>query len=616
MTQLRDNSSSSDLFEIDWLQINWKSVNRELTSLRRRIFQACRMKKYKSLRSIQRLLFFSKSNILFSIRKVTSINSGSLTPGYDSLTYTTDETRAQLFKEIQSMDMNDYNPIPVKRIYVPKPDGRLRPIGIPTIKDRVIQQMTKNALEPEWETVFESGSYGFRPERSTNDAINRLYVSLSKENCRPWVVEGDIVGCFDNIDHSFLMGRLKWFPFKHLIEKWLNGGIIYDRVFFETQTGTPQGSIISPLLCNIAMHGMEKELGISYNSQGYVNSEGRSLVRYADDFVVLCHTKEDATLVTNELNKILAKRGLILNNMKTKISHICEGFDFLGFNIKIRPKDGYKIEDVLFKKDDDWVYIYCRTQLIISPSEKSINKFKSTLKNSFMLSYGSNAAVLINSVNPIIRGWANSKIHWHSNRTFHKLDHYIYNLCWRWMKRSHPTKSNGWLKSQYFRRKSERGFHNNWVFTANTTNKYGEPIKLEMLQLKWFKPSRYTMIRLHDCPDDPFRTKYFRYLKRIRALKKRVSTLNRFDSDLAFQQDDICPVCGESLFNGEKLHRHHIVSRADGGESSIKNLILLHLDCHRQVHLADGDEAWALTFINSKSSLPKKSKIRLSDLDF
>lgn len=443
--------------------------------------------------------------MLYSIRKVCHTNKGALTPGIDGTIYGTASGRMGLYKEIRSMDFDEYQAIPVKRIYIPKPDGRMRPIGIPSLKDRVIQQMVKNTLEPECESYFEGSSYGFRPARSVNDAINRIYVTLGKENSRVWVVEADLVGCFDNISHASMLNGVKHHPQKHLIQEWLTAGIVYESVFFDTDQGSPQGSVISPLLCNIALHGLESDLGIKIDPKGHVKSGGRSLVRFADDFVVLCYTLEDAKRVLASLPGILAKRGLQLNDSKTRITHACEGFDFLGFNIKISPMDGRSEADVINKVGDDFVYNYRETLLVIKPSNKSIQKFKNTLKDCFVKKAGSNAVALISNANPIIRGWAQSKYAWHCTRTFHDLDHYIYGLCWRWMHRAHPKMSSSWLKSKYFRHKTEFGFNNKWVFSAKFIPKRNKGVvrDLDLLQLKWFKPSRHVMIRNLANPDDP-----------------------------------------------------------------------------------------------------------------
>jgi RNA-directed DNA polymerase len=594
---------TSYLSTFSWGLVPWRKVNSEVVSLRKRIFVASRLGNFKSLRSLQRLLIFSKANILSSIKKVTSVNKGRLTPGLDELVYPNPEEKAALFKEIWFLDLKTHKAVPVKRVFVPKPNGKLRPLGIPTITDRVLQQMLKNALEPEWEAHFESSSYGFRPARSVDDAINRIFLNTSKQNCRAWVVDADITGCFDNIDHNYLVEKIKHFPHVELIIKWLKSGVVDMNVFYETDTGTPQGSIISPLLANIALHGLEKELGIRVDKKGFVKHGDRSLVRYADDFIVLCYTKSDAEKARLQLADLLRERGLSLNEDKTRVCHITDGFDFLGFNIRVTPHDGFKKENVIIHKgSSNIIYDFDKTLLLIKPSSKSVASFKAKVKDIFKSKRGHNAFSLILELNPLIRGWANSKRAWHANRTFHFLDGYIFDQCWRWMHRTHPSKSNAWLKARYFKHKTDPGFDNKWVF-HNSGKVKDDVVDLELLQLKWFKIERHIMIKNLASPLDPTYDNYFKELSDIRSNFKTVSLLRKFDTAVARDQNFICPVCYEGLFNDEKLHKHHITEKAKGGKDTLTNLIYLHLSCHYATHR--NLEKWTPLFKLAKKSLNK-----------
>lgn len=574
----------------NWADINWKAVNRELLKLKRKIWTNTKIKKFKNVKNYQRLIISSQANILASIRKVTQMNSGSETSGLDNITYSTPEDRLKLYIEINSLNFKDYNPTPVKRIYVPKPDGRQRPIGIPTIKDRVIQQIIKNALEPEWEAKFEPSSYGFRPSRSVNDACNRLFVMFNSPNSREWIVDADITGCFDNINHDYLMDKIKDFPYKHIILKWLQSGIAYQGIFFETDSfGTPQGSIISPLLANIALHGMEKELGVVLvnKEKHYVKTGSRTFVRYADDFVVVCYTLEDAQLVSKNLVEILAKRGLTLSQSKTSIKHITNGFDFLGFNIKREPFDGFSNREVFIPLNSGIQINYKKSMLIIKPSEKSINKFKDKIKETFNKHKGQSSAPMILELNSIIRGWAQSKMYWHCNRTFHKLDEYLFNLQVRWIKRQHPNKPWNWLVEKYFYHKKEGRINNKWVFYSTLKNKQGQDYKIDLLQLKWFPHIDWIMLA-HARGVYSLEDYYFlKDLKSRREIRKPVTLIRGFDLNLAKKQNNICPVCNDSLWNEEQLHKHHIIPRKEGGKDTPSNLIILHLPCHQKVHYAE-----------------------------
>ena len=236
-----------------------------------------------------------------------------------------------------------WKPLPTRRIYIPKSNGKKRPLGIPSITDRCLQGIVKNALEPTWEAQFEGTSYGFRPGRSTHDAQERIFKNIKSQNCKkPWILDADISGCFDNIDRSMLLQKIgKQFPASKLVEQWLKAGYVHKDVFHETKAGTPQGGIISPLLANIALHGMEEALGISYkcvknNEKGgsWANKSHRTLVRYADDFVILVESKEDADVTKKIIQTWLSNIGLFLSEEKTSISHLTDGFDFLGWNFR------------------------------------------------------------------------------------------------------------------------------------------------------------------------------------------------------------------------------------------------------------------------------------------
>jgi RNA-directed DNA polymerase len=279
-----------------------------------------------------------RSNLLLSVRRITQINAGKNTAGVDKVVIKTPEARGRFVDEM-SKDINStikpWRVNPVRRVYIPKPNGKQRPLGIPTVKDRVLQAMVKHALEPYWEMKFEGSSYGFRPGRSCHDAIEKIYGISRPNKHKKCVVDADIMGAFDNIGHDFLLRTIgEKFPGLNLIQKWLRAGIVDRGRYSSTLAGTPQGGVISPLLLNIALHGMEEALGVKYSNRGQSIGK-RMVVRYADDFVVFCETKEDAEKVKDEiLPTWLAARGLSMSSEKTRIVHVTEGFDFLGFNIK------------------------------------------------------------------------------------------------------------------------------------------------------------------------------------------------------------------------------------------------------------------------------------------
>jgi RNA-directed DNA polymerase len=287
------NSSQT---ECQWNQIDWKHCHAFVRKLRQAIFRAAKEDDLKKVRTLQRIMLRSYENRCISVRRVTQVNAGKYTAGVDKVTVKTPEARGKLVDELAQYEL--HKPLPARRVYIPKSNGKLRPLGIPVIFDRCVQAITKNALEPFWEAKFEDSSYGFRPGKGCHDAIERIYNLASAKSNRRWVLDADIKGAFDNIDHEKLMTLIGNFPARELVRQWLKAGYLDEGVFHNTTAGTPQGGIISPLLANIAFHGMEEALGIkykilktkSYGSELHPKCVG--LVRYADDFVVFARPRK------------------------------------------------------------------------------------------------------------------------------------------------------------------------------------------------------------------------------------------------------------------------------------------------------------------------------------
>lgn len=379
----RDDTDNEAYLITDWSEINWSLVNKEVKKLRRRIFQAKKERDFRKLRSLQRLMLKSASNILYSIRVISS-NDGKNTWGIDGFIIKNPRDKLRLFYKIPDNKYFGQDPKPTRRIYIKEPN-KLRPIGIPTIYDRIIQTMVKNSLEPEWESIFEKGSYGFRPGRTVDDAVMRIWLSLNQANSRKWIIDTDISKCFDSIAHNYILEKIHGFPALDLMRKWLKVGIITDEVWLDSgNEGTPQGSAISPLLCNIAIHGLETELGVEYDRRGYVNRGCRSVIRYADDLIVICYTRDDANRALEDLRVVLKPRGLDISENKTKVVHITEGFDFLGYTFKLKPKKYRQLSNCV-SADPDYSRIKQNLMgLYVNPSSKSIKKVKIKLKETFM----------------------------------------------------------------------------------------------------------------------------------------------------------------------------------------------------------------------------------------
>lgn len=544
--------------QTDWNAVDWKAVNQEVKRLRQRIYRAAREGNLKTVRSLQKLMLRSNSNRLQAVRRVTQINDGRKTPGVDKLTVKTPAARGLLVDSLKENGV--WKAKPARRIYIPKSNGKMRPLGIPVIRDRAMQAIVKNALEPFWEAKFEGTSYGFRPGRGCHDAIEAIW-NCARADARSkfkFVLDADIKGAFDNIDHEYLMTTIGDFPARRKILQWLKAGYVEDWVKYNpTDAGTPQGGVVSPLLANIALHGMEETLGIRWrfraDRETFERIGKRSVIRYADDFVVFCETEEDAIDAKQTLIEWLAKRGLQLSEEKTRIVNLNDGFDFLGFNIR-----RYKVRD---RKSN--------YKMLIKPNNKSVHNLKVKLREEWKRLIGQNAKRTILKLNPIIRGWGEYFRHGVSAKVFGKLDNWMFKRQVRWTQRTHPAKSAKWRSRKYFGQ-FKKTSANKWRFGSEgcAMNRFSD-LKIE----------RHIPVKGTYSPDDRQLRAYWDMRK-----SKFIKSLPKFKRMLAAKQKGVCPHCFDSLANGEELHEHRVIPGKDGGTYEFKNLRLVHLFCHQQIH--------------------------------
>lgn len=407
---------------------------------------------------------------------MTTQNSGKNTPGIDGTVVVDNQSREILSKTLQAEKLPSAQP--VKRVFIPKEKGTVRPLGIATIRDRCRQVIVQTALEPYWEAKFEATSYGFRPGRGAHDAMQKIFCIARSGKGKPWVLDADIKGAFDNINHAFLMDQLKGFPARKQIEKWLKAGICYNNQFVPTQTGVQQGGPISPLLLNITLHGMETALGVLTQKHVLIEKSPYAVVRYADDLLVFAKTQEACQIAKIKLNTWLADRGLALSEEKTNVVHLEEGFDFLGFNVR-----RYKTNRT--KKG---------TILLIKPSKKSINNFRQMVRQTWIQVLGWKKVDAIRNLNKKITGWGNYFKTSAAKKIFSSLDDWMFKRQVRYLYRTHPKKSWNWYRSQYYG--TIKGRKDRWVFQDKISKIYLE-------KLSWIPIRRHIMVKNVASPDNP-----------------------------------------------------------------------------------------------------------------
>lgn len=529
-----------------WHDIDWHAVHGNVRRLQARIVKATQEGKWGKVKALQRLLTHSFSGKALAVKRVTE-NQGKNTPGVDKVTWDTPEKKAQAIRELRQ---RGYHPLPLRRVSIPKSNGKMRPLSIPCMRCRAMQALYLLALDPVAETTADPNSYGFRSERSTADALVQCYNVYGNRYSAHYALEGDIKSCFDKISHEWLLAHIPME--KGILRKWLKAGFIDKNVLHPTEEGTPQGGICSPVIANMTLDGLEKLLQKQFSRKG----QKVNMVRYADDFVISGVSKE---LLEEQVKPLvehfLKERGLELSQEKTLITHIEEGFDFLGQNV--RKYEG---------------------KFLIKPAHKNVKAFLQKVRATIKAHKQLPAGDLIDILNPMIRGWATYHRHQVSKQTFTKVDQAIFRALWQWARRRHPNKPKQWIREKYFQSMQDR----NWVFTGQITDKEGSVQQRWLFSTAHMPIKRHTKIKAEANPYDPMWEAYFE--ERL-GVKMANTLLGR--RKLLFlwkQQDGFCPVCQQKITKTTGWTNHHLVGKSKGGKDGVENCVLLHPNCHHQVH--------------------------------
>ena len=558
MDAVLTSACAPSLEVVTWHSLNWSKCHRNVKRLQARIVKATQEGRWGKVKALQWLLTHSFSGKALAVNRVTE-NKGKNTPGVDGETWSTPEEKTDA---MLSLRRKGYQPQPLRRVYIPKSNGKQRPLGIPTIKDRAMQALDLLALDPVSETRADQNSYGFRKARSAHDALEQCFSALGKPSkSAQWVLDADIKGCFDNIDHNWMLTHIP--TDTQVLRKWLKARYVERASLFPTEVGTPQGGIISPTLANMVLDGLEDRLARRIRKRRangkVIYNPKINFIRYADDFVVTGDSPETLAKVKEVVVEFLMERGLELSPEKTRIVHLSEGFNFLGQNVRLY---GDKV--------------------LIKPSKEAQAKIYDKIRDIVRRNSSIEQCDLIRMLNPVIQGWVNYHRHAVSSVAFSKLDYRVWKLLWQWAKRRHRGKSRTWIKQRYWRVQGSR----TWTFATDVVID-GKPKTMSLVY------ATNTPIRRHikvQAEVNPYSPQWESYLSE-RHLQQGVHSLNgrRRLVSLWLLQDGRCSECHEPITRETGWAVHHVQRRIDGGSERYSNLRLLHPNCHRKHHVnADG----------------------------
>jgi RNA-directed DNA polymerase len=502
--------------------------------------------RHNKVKALQWLLTHSFSGKALAVKRATE-NKGKNTPGVDKVVWKTPEAKTNA---IESMKRRGYSPLPLRRVLIPKKQtDKTRSLGIPVMKDRAMQALHLLALEPIAETTADLNSYGFRPERSTADAGEQCFNSLAQKAQAEWVLEADIQGCFDKISHDWMIANVP--TDKTILRKWLKAGFVYQNELFPTDTGTPQGGIISPVAANMTLDGLEAMLAEKFPRAKWRGLK-MNMVRYADDFIITGYSKDWLEQeVKPTVVEFLAERGLVLSPEKTKVTHIGDGFDFLGWNI--RKYNG---------------------KLLMKPSKANVKAHLKKIREISKANATAKQADLIRLLNPVLRGWANYHSHVVAKETFARVDTYVWSMLWRWAVRRHPNKGARWVKDKYFKTRGTR----KWIFAATEKIEDGTQRDLILLKESDTPIQRHVKIKADANPHDPKWEQYFesRWGKKMLNSARGRGKLYR----VWRRQEGMCATCQKPITKRTPWGVRHVVKRTEGGTDAASNLHMHHFNCH------------------------------------